>query len=477
MKKSIKTNYIYNLLYQTVVILMPLVTTPYLSRVLGPDGVGTYSYLISIVTYFILFGSLGTALYGQREIAYNQDSLENRSKIFFELLLFRLITMIISIIVFYITFARSGVYSIYYRILLVEMVASIIDVSWFYYGMENFKKIAIRNTIIKVLAAASMFIFIKNKIDINIYLFIYSISALVISYLSWIGIHKYITIPKKINIFSHTKKVIYLFIPQIAIQVYTVLDKTMIGAILNDMSEVGNYEQSQKVIKAMLVLITGVTTVMMPRIASYHSNKNKAKIAEFMSKTFSFVLLFAIPLMFGIIAVSSNFAPLFFGSDFDKASDLMKILSFIIVFIALSNITGNQYLLSVKKEKYYSISVLVGAIVNFVLNYILIRCYKSYGAAIATVIAEISVTTVQLYYIRKDFSIKNIFRSFINYFISGIIMFAVCYFIDKFIDSRMISMIVQIGTGVIVYFGMLFLLKDKFLHELLDYIKKEILKK
>ncbi len=119
----------------------------------------------------------------------------------------------------------------------------------------------------------------------------------------------------------------------------------------------------------------------------------------------------------------------------------------------------------------------MGAIVNFVLNYILIRCYKSYGAAIATVIAEISVTTVQLYYIRKDFSIKNIFRSFINYFISGIIMFAVCYFIDKFIDSRMLSMIVQIGTGVIVYFGMLFLLKDKFLHELLDYIKKEILKK
>ena len=176
----------------------------------------------------------------------------------------------------------------------------------------------------------------------------------------------------------------------------------MIGAILNDMDEVGYYEQSQKIIKAMLVLITGVTTVMMPRIESFYSENRKDKIIEYMNKTFKFVFMFTIPLMFGTIVVSDTFAPMFFGVGFEKVPTIMKILSAIIIFISISNITGNQYLLSVKREKEYTISVIVGAIVNVILNYILIRYYKSYGAAIATVIAELCVTVVQLYFVRKD---------------------------------------------------------------------------
>ena len=246
----------------------------------------------------------------------------------------------------------------------------------------------------------------------------------------------------------------------------------MIGSILDDMSEVGYYEQSQKIIKAVLVLITGVTTVMMPKIASLYSENKKDKIEEYMNKTFKFVFMFTIPLMFGIIVTSNNFAPMFFGLGYEKVPTIMKILSVIVIFIAISNITGNQYLLSVKREKEYTISVIIGAIINFSLNYILIRYYKSYGAAIATVVAELFVTVVQLYFVRKDFKLRKVFSGPINYWIAGLVMFGTCYFLDTQLEHLLMSFIVEICFGTIIYFVLLVLLKDKFLFELLDSVKK-----
>ena len=140
MSKSITKNYIYNLVYQILIIIMPIITTPYLARTLGAEGTGTYSYTISIVTYFILFGSLGLALYGQREIAYVQEDVKKRSKIFFELVILRFFTMSISMVLFYFSLGRNGDYAVYYRILLLEMLANSIDISWFFQGIENFKK-------------------------------------------------------------------------------------------------------------------------------------------------------------------------------------------------------------------------------------------------------------------------------------------------------------------------------------------------
>ena len=476
MRRSIKTNYIYNLAHQVISIILPLITTPYISRMLGSNGVGIYSYAMSITTYFILFGTLGISLYGQREIAYNQNSKSKRSKIFWELFVFRLITMVISMAIFFFMFAYKGEYHVYFRILLLEMLANIFDISWFYYGLEDFKKIAIRNILIEIVAALSLFVFVKDSSDTSIYVFIYSVRTLLIGILTWIGVHNLIELPKKLEVFRHFKKTIYLFIPQVAIQIYTVLDKTMIGAILNDMDEVGYYEQSQKIIKAMLVLVTGVTTVMMPRIASFYSENRKDKIIEYMNKTFKFVFMFTIPLMFGTIVVSDTFAPMFFGVGFEKVPTIMKILSAIIIFISISNITGNQYLLSVKREKEYTISVIVGAIVNVILNYILIRYYKSYGAAIATVIAELCVTVVQLYFVRKDFKLRDIFRGSIHYWIAGIIMFFVCLFLDAQLEHLMMSVIVETCFGIIVYFVLLLLFKDRFLMELSENVKKFILK-
>ena len=468
MKKSIKKNYIYNMIYQIIVIIIPIITTPYLARRLGVNGNGIYSYTYSVVTFFILFGSLGISTYGQREIAYVQNDKEKISKILFELLIIRFITMTISALIFYFRFASHGVYSIYYKVLLLEMLANCIDIAWVFQGLEDFKKIVIRNLIIRILSIFCIFIFIKGPNDVLKYVFITTFSSLFGSLTLWLGIKKYIKKPKKLEFKKHIPLIISLFIPQIAIQVYTVLDKTMLGSMLDDMVEVGYYEQAQKIIKILLTVITAISTVMMPRIANCFAEGNDKQIKAYMMKTFRFVFLLAFPLMFGIIVVSNNFTPLFFGHGYDKVPELISILSLLIVFISLGSVVGTQYLLSVKKQKEYTISVIVGAIINFTLNLILIRFYKSFGAAIATVVAELSVTTVQLYFVRKIFNIKEVLKASINYFISGIIMFIVCLLIDRIITSNIVCISVQVLTGVIIYFGMLFILRDKFLLDLIN---------
>ena len=468
MDKKVIKNYLYNLGYQVLVIILPLITTPYVSRVLGAKGIGTYGYTNSITQYFILFGCIGLNLYGQREIAYYQKDIDKRSKVFFELLLLRIITVSISIVLYYFTFCQNKTYGFIFSIQIIDVIASMFDISWLYQGMEDFKKTVIRNFIIKIISVVSIFTFVKSADDVGAYLLIYTLSTLFGSLTLWIGIHKYIEIPKKINIFSHLKSIFILFIPQVAVQIYVVLDKTMIGAILNDMSEVGYYEQAQKIIKILLTVITAVGTVMMPRIANCYANGDMNRIREYMKKTFKFIFFCSIPLTFGIIAVSNNFVPLFFGQGYDKVPTLMKILSLIIIFISMSNVTGTQFLLATKRQKEFTISVVVGAIVNFCLNMILIRLFKSYGAAIATVLAELSVTGVQLYFIRDEFKLSDILNGTLKFWIAGLVMFISCYLIDIIIVNNLTGLLLQVFCGVCFYFGILLILKDKFMLEIID---------
>ena len=207
---------------------------------------------------------------------------------------------------------------------------------------------------------------------------------------------------------------------------------------------------------------------MMPRIANCFANNEHKKIENYMYKTFNFVYLIAIPLIFGLIAVSSNFVPLFFGKGYSEVKIIMDIMSIIILFIGFSSVIGNQYLLSTKRQKQYTISVIVGSVVNLILNALLIGTFKSIGATISTVIAELVVTLLQLYYVRKDFKISKILYMSIKYIISGIIMFVLCIIINKLKLNGVISILLQGIIGAIAYFGSLLILKEKFFKDLLD---------
>lgn len=472
MNKSIKKNYIYNVICQVLLIFLSTIIAPYLSRVLGPSGVGTYSYTISVVTYFVLLGSLGISAYGQREIAYVQNDIKKRSKLFFELIIIKIITSFISMLLFYLFFVRNSEYSCYYKILILEILASILDITWFYQGMELFKKNLYRNIIFKLISVILIFLFVKNKDDLNIYLIIYVLSNLIGNLSFWLDIKKYIEIPNKLELFKHLKSVLIFFIPQLAIKLYTILNKVVMGNILNDMSEVGYYEQSEKIIRLLLTLITALGSVMMSRISNVYAKKDYDKMKNYLSKAFSFIFLIGLPMVFGIIAVSKNFAPIFFGEGYDKVPSLMNIMSIIIIFIGIGNVIGTQYLIPTKKEKEYIISVIMGAITNVIFNLLLIKTYKSYGASISTVLTELMVVSTQIYFVRKDFEIKKLFSKIYKYLISSIIMFIICILIDKLIISQLLSLIIQVIIGIIVYAISLIILKDEYFINILESLKK-----
>ena len=469
MSKSLKKNYIYNLLYQILAVVLPIVTTPYIARVLGANGTGTYSFTISIVTYFILFGSLGINLYGQREIAYAQDDKQKKDKVFSELFILKSISLTLATILFWFLFATSSEYAIYYKMLTFEMFANIIDISWAYQGLEEFKKIILRNIGVRLASPLLTLVLIRSEQDIWLYVLIYSLTSLLGNISLWFRHKEYVEFKlANLNIKQHIKPTILLFIPQIAIQVYVVLDKTMLGSILNNMSEVGYYEQAQKIIKVLLTLITSVGTVMLPRIAKNFADHNHTQIKKYMHKTFSYIYTFSIPLTFGIIASSHNFVPLFFGPGYEEVIYIMSMMSVIVLFISLSNVIGMQYLLPTKRQKEYTISVVVGALVNLILNFLLIYNLQAIGATIATIIAEFFVTVIQFYFIRKNFSISEILKMSLKPFTASIIMFSFCLLIGLIVEDNMASLVAQVIIGIIVYFFTLIILKDTFIASILN---------
>lgn len=478
-KKNIAKNYVFNLAYQILAILIPLITTPYLSRVLGAENIGIYSYTLSITTYFILFGSLGVSLYGQREIAYFQDDIKKRSKSFYEISIMKCITMFISLFIFYIVFCLKGEYHIYYKILILEIVANMIDISWYFQGLEEFKKTVTRNIIVKLISVVSIFLFVKGKSDLVLYFIIYTLSTFLGNFSLWLYLPKYVKKIKfkDLNIKKHIKPTIMLFIPQIATQIYTVLDKTMIGTIIADKSEVGFYEQAQKIIKMLMALATSLGTVMMPRIAATYAKGEIKKVREYMNKSFAFITMLAFPLMLGIISVAYHFVPVFYGEGYDKVSVLLCVISPIIVLIGLSNVTGTQYLLPTKQQNKYTISVIVGAVVNFFFNLILIKSLASIGASIATVIAEFAVTLTQFILIRKEIKILDVIKITYKYVIASIIMFICSLIIGHLISNNILSIFAQVGISGITYFVMLIILKDKMIFEGIEIIKNKLLKR
>lgn len=475
-KKSVKKNYIYNLMYQILVMIIPLITTPYLSRVLGAENIGIYSYTLSITMYFILFGSLGIAMYGQREIAYVQDDKEKRSKAFYEIFIVRIITLSISLLIFYITFCLKGEYSTYYKILILEIIANMVDISWYFQGLEEFKKTVVRNTIVKLVSVVCIFSLVKNNSDLNKYFAIYVLSNVIGNLSLWIYLPKYTSKVKmkSLKILRHLKPTVMLFIPQIATQVYTVLDKTMIGTMIADKSEVGYYEQAQKIIKLLMTIATSLGTVMMPRIAATYSKGDKEKVREYMNTSFSFIMLLAFPLMFGIISVANKFVPLFYGSGYEKVVPLMCVISPIIVFIGLSNVIGTQYLLPTKQQSKYTFSVVIGALVNFILNIVLIKKYASIGASIATVIAEFCVTLTQFILIRNSIKFKNVLSMIYKYVIASVIMFMVSMTIGNYISSNILSIFVQVVISIVIYLGILIVMKDKMIKEGINIVKNKL---
>ena len=279
-KPSIKRNNIYQVLFRIISMIILVITIPYLSRVLGPLNIGIFSYLNSISVYFILLGSLGTELYGIREIAYKQNNKYERSKVFYEIFIVRVISISISLILFYVLFCINNEYSVLNKILLIEILSNIFDITWFYQGLEDFKKIFVRNLFIKLISLVCIFMLVRSSNDLSIYMIIYCLSIVLGNVMLWRDINKYLEKVRlrELDIKRHLKPIMILFIPQVAVQIYMVLDKTMLGYLISDKSEVGYYEQAQKITRFLLYLITSLSAVIMPRVSLEYAKGNIEKV-------------------------------------------------------------------------------------------------------------------------------------------------------------------------------------------------------
>ena len=477
-QKSIKKNYIYNLTYQILTILTPLITAPYLSRVLGPSGVGTYSYIESVGSYFVLFATLGITTFGQREISYVQQDREKRSIIFWETNIIEFFASMLSIIA-YVIFSFTHSNWQLYIVLVFNLFAVIANISWFFQGLEEFGKIVLRNIIFKMINIVFIFVVIKSPEDIIWYLLGTSVFAFLNNASYWISIKKYVDFPgfKKLHPCRHCKTVLSLFLPTIAMQVYTVLDKTMIGVITNSSFENGYYEQALKISRIVLTVITSLGTVMIPRIGYHFERKENDIVKLYMYRGYRFVWFLGIPLCIGLIMVSSNFVPWFFGEGYDKVVPLIGILSFLILAIGINNVTGMQYLIPTQRQNVFTRTVVYGAVTNFILNIILITKFQSYGAAIASVTAETVIALAQIWIVRKELSPWEIIKSGTHYYVAGFAMAVVLYLVGVHLSSSIINTLILVVCGALTYFAVLLVMRDQFFFDNVVSIGKKIIKR
>lgn len=473
---SLKKNFIYNTSYQLLNIFLPLITVPYIARVLGVTNTGIYSYTGAYTQYFILLGMLGINIYGRRQIAYVKDNKEKLSRDFSNIYTLQLISTLISLVSYLIIFVGiNEEYKIVYLIQGINILASVVDISWLYIGFENIKSIVLKNLIVKVIGIIMIFTFVKTRNDLIIYAVIMSGSLFIGQLLMWINMRKIIDFvkPEKKEIIKHLKPTLGLFISQMAIQVYALLDKTMLGA-MTDTWQVGLYENSQKTIKIILTIATSLGTIMLPRMSSLYSNGKIGEFKKLIYNAFSFVNFIAFPMVFGLIAISNRFAIWFYGVEFTGIEVLLKLGSFIIIAISWSNILGMQVMIPMQREKEFTISVVVGAIVNLILNLFLIKSLKASGAMISSIVAETTVAFVQVYLLRHIVNWKRILLSCIKPFIGSVSMYIIIGRVFIEISSNFIYLISTICGGCIVYMIIMILLKDIFIKEALNTLRRKV---
>lgn len=447
-------NFLYNLSYQILILILPLVTVPYISSVLGAEGVGDYAFTFANTQYFIIFGMVGITLYGNRQIAYVRDSKEDLKKNFYSIYLLQITALTISLIIFIIFTLKfnEGLYRVLYAIQGINILAYMIDISWLFMGLEQFKKTVVRNTIVKLFSLASIFIFVKDSNDLAAYTLIIALSSFLGNLTFWLYIPKVIGFKniKIEGVKKHLRASMSLFIPQIAIQMYLLLSRTLLGVFTNNV-EVGYYENSQKIVKITLTVATAIGTVMMPKIANTVSLGDMKKVKYYINNSFFFMSCISIPLTFGLIAISNEMSPWFFGENFNGIEVLISVSSIMILAVSWSNVLGTQLLVPLNKIKEFTISVSFGTIINFILNLLLLKSMGSLGACITTVVAEITVMCIQLYFVRNIVNIHKLIKSILIFFPAAIVMFIFVRYIGIKMGSGIITTMIQAVMGAIIY--------------------------
>ena len=449
--KDVKKNILYNIAYQILAIILPFITAPYLSRVVGASGVGIYSFSYSMALYFTYFTLLGLNNYGNRVIASVQNDYIKRSKVFCEVYSMQLLCFVVSIIAYLsytFLFSQDKTAAI---IMIITVSSAAFDINWFFFGMEKFRLTVIRNTVIKVITVICIFLFVHKKTDIYIYILIMSCGCLTSQLCLWPFMKQMVRlqIPAWKDIKKHFKPNVILFVPVIAVSIYKIMDKIFLG-YMSAIEQVGFYENAERIITITVSMITAVGTVMLPRITSLISNGNVKESKYYIDKTMLLVLAYANAVMFGIIAVAKDFSVIYYGKEFAATGVIMCFLAITVIFLGCGNIIRTQYLIPNEKDVVYLTSAILGAIINFIVNLFLIPKYSAIGAAIGTICAEASVCFYQLYAVKKEFELKKYFKWEMIFIVFGIMMYCSIKYMPV-PSNAIVALVFHVLCGAIVY--------------------------
>ena len=465
-------NYAYNLSYQLLLIILPIITTPYVTRVFSSNDLGTYSFFNSIVTYFLLLATLGVANYGTKEISGDRKIIRKNFWGIYTLQLGAAICSFVLYVMLCLTLPAMKNPVAY--ILGFSLVSKGLDISWLFQGLEDFRKITVRNITVKLAGVISIFLFIKSADDLYLYVFFLTIFELLGQLSMWMPAREFIGKPHFDLMYAkrHLKPVILLFLPQIAISLYVTLDSTMLGALAST-RDVGIYDQSLKIVNILLTLVTSLGSVMLPRVSNLLSSGDHKAVNKMHEMSFLIYNLVIFPIMLGMLIVNDDFVNFFLGQDFQEARFAIAIMIFRMFFIGWTNIMGIQILIPHNKNKEFMLSTTIPAIVSVGLNLILLPKLGYIGAAIVSVLTEVLVWLIQLFYTRSYLREVPILGSLIKIIISSGVMYGILLFIKQFLNvSPMINVGLYAVLGAVIYASLILIFKVINLNEL----KQQLLK-
>ena len=480
MDKKILKNTLYSVLYQVVVILLPFITIPFVNAVLGNAVLSIETVISNRIQWFRILGILGVHNYGNRQIARVRDDKELLSKTFFEIYFMQFLLLAFSTICYFLFLQGIEDNLLISYLQILTLVSNMLDITWFFYGVENFKQASLRNITVKIVGVILIFTFIKSPDDLPLYVLINGTTAVLGQLIMWVQMRKYVhrVKVKFSSVLSHIKPNIMFFIPQMATDIYNVLPITMMD-VFGKGSETNLFKQAKQLVLMFHLLITSTGQVLLSRISNLHAKQEDEKVEEILQTIMQYSLLLAIPMMFGIVAVMPMFVPWFYSYDaeFLVVIKLVWILAPTVVFITVSNIYGIQYLMPLGKMKVFTLTVSMAAIINLVIDFICIPSLGMYGAAFGVLGAELAVVIAQWVFVHKEIHLFNDKTEIVKFIIAGVAMSFIVYLVGDFLglkDTKLIALginAVQAVIGVVIYFIMLWVMKSSTLVELLKKVR------
>lgn len=458
-------------------LVMPVITFPYASRILMPEGIGKVNFSHSIVSYFSMIAGLGISSYAIREGAKIRDDKSQFSKFAKEMWLINITSTVVAYVLLIVALLVVSNLKPYFTLILicsVTIMLSTMGLPWIYAAKEEFKYITLRTCFFQVISLIYLFVFVRTSGDIVQYTIFGIISSVGSNICNFFYSQKFIDWRGHydIEIKKHLKPIFTLFGMTVAQSIYLVLDTSILGVISGD-EAVGYYHAATKLNKMVMGVITAINSIMVPRL-SYYLEKDRTKYNELLEKNINFLLIMCVPITVGFYLLSKDIMIVFCGQRYLSAITPMNILTPIITLISFSSFICHQVFVPNRQDKYCLYSVIVGAIINLTLNLILIPKFSYNGAAIATLVAEMSVTTICFIYCCKTVEgYLKYFKYIYQYLLSACVMGFVLFCLGCMIKNTFLRMVLSVVAGMLVYGVILIIMKNNFMIDTLKKLTKK----